>query len=74
MSFKLGVVKEAESGELSIKGAARKYGIQNHSTVTMWLRKSIIKYLLSSSLNDPSFYGSRTKNNLIQTNGTINYN
>jgi len=39
MSFKLGVVKEVESGELSIKGAARKYGIQNHSTVTMWLRK-----------------------------------
>jgi len=39
MSFKLEVVKEVERGELSIGAAARKYGIQNHSTVTMWLRK-----------------------------------
>ena len=35
MSFKLEVVKEVERGELSVGGAARKYGIQNHSTVTM---------------------------------------
>ena len=39
MSFKLEVVKEVERGELSIGAAARKYGIQNHSPVTMWLGK-----------------------------------
>jgi len=39
MSFKLGVVEEVERGELGIKAAARKYGIQSHSTVTNWLRK-----------------------------------
>ena len=38
-AFKLAVVKEVESGELGIKAAARKYGIQAHSTVTTWLRK-----------------------------------
>lgn len=38
-AFKLAVVKEVESGELGIKAAARKYGIQAHSTVTNWLRK-----------------------------------
>ena len=39
MAFKLAVVREVERGELSIGAAARKYGIQNHSTVTTWLRK-----------------------------------
>ena len=39
MAFKLAVVREVESGELGIKAAARKYGIQSHSTVTTWLRK-----------------------------------
>ena len=39
LSFKLGVVDEVERGELGIKAAARKYGIQSHSTVTNWLRK-----------------------------------
>jgi len=39
MSFKLQVVQEIERGELGIKAAARKYGIQAHSTVTNWLRK-----------------------------------
>lgn len=39
MAFKLAVVGEVERGELSIGAAARKYGIQNHSTVTTWLRK-----------------------------------
>jgi len=39
MSFKLQVVEEVERGELGIKSAARKYGIQAHSTVTNWLRK-----------------------------------
>lgn len=39
LSFKLQVVGEVERGELTIGGAARKYGIQNPSTVTNWLRK-----------------------------------
>ena len=38
-AFKLSVIKEVESGEIGIKAAARKYGIQSHSTVTNWLRK-----------------------------------
>lgn len=39
LSFKQAVVKEVESGELSIKGSLRKYGIQSHSTVLNWLKK-----------------------------------
>lgn len=39
LSFKFQVVGEVERGELTIGGAARKYGIQNPSTVTNWLRK-----------------------------------
>lgn len=39
LSFKLQVVTEVEKGELSITGAARKYGIQSESTVSNWLRK-----------------------------------
>jgi transposase-like protein len=39
MPFKLGVVKEVESGHLSVTGAKRKYGIQGRSTVLNWLRK-----------------------------------
>lgn len=39
LSFKLQVVSEVESEELSIKGALRKYGIQSHSTVLGWIRK-----------------------------------
>ncbi len=39
MSFKLEVVREIESGELSTTGACRKYGIQGRSTVVNWLRK-----------------------------------
>ena len=39
MSFKLQVVQEIESGELSIRAARRKYGIQGGNTVTTWLRK-----------------------------------
>lgn len=38
-AFKLSVVREVETGELGIKAASRKYGIQSHSTVTNWLRK-----------------------------------
>ncbi len=39
MSFKLEVGKEVERGELSIGATARKYGIQNPTTVTIWLGK-----------------------------------
>ena len=39
LSFKLQVVREVESGELSIKGSLRKYGIQSHATVLGWIRK-----------------------------------
>ncbi|WP_040417216.1 helix-turn-helix domain-containing protein, partial [Cyclobacterium qasimii] len=38
-AFKMSVISEIECGELGIKAAARKYGIQSHSTVTNWLRK-----------------------------------
>lgn len=40
MSFKLSVVREVESGELSINGAMRKYGIQGGVTELNWCRKS----------------------------------
>ena len=39
MSFKLAVVEEVERGLESIRGAAKKYGIQSHSTVQKWLDK-----------------------------------
>lgn len=39
MSFKLQVVQEVERGELSVKGAQRRYGIQGNTTVINWLRK-----------------------------------
>lgn len=38
-SFKLQVVQEVERGEIGIKSAQRKYGIQGNATVTTWLRK-----------------------------------
>ena len=39
MSLKIQVVNEIETGQLSTKGAQRKYGIQARSTVVSWLRK-----------------------------------
>ena len=39
MSFKLEVIEEIECGNLSVTGAARKYGIQGRATVVNWLRK-----------------------------------
>ena len=39
LSFKLQVVKEVESGELSATGARKKYGIQGSFTVINWIRK-----------------------------------
>jgi len=38
-SIKLRFVQEIESGELSIRAARRKYGIQGDNTVTLLLRK-----------------------------------
>lgn len=38
-SFKLQVVREVESGQLSTTSAQRKYGIQARSTIVSWLRK-----------------------------------
>jgi len=38
-SFKLQLVGEVESGQLGIKAAQRKYGIQGDGTVRTWLRK-----------------------------------
>jgi len=38
-AFKLSVVQEVERGELGIKAAQRKYGIQGDATVRTWLRK-----------------------------------
>ena len=38
-SFKLQVVREVESGQLSATSAQRKYGIQARSTIVSWLRK-----------------------------------
>lgn len=40
-AFKLSVVREVENGELGIKAAARKYGIQAHSTVTKAARSTL---------------------------------
>ena len=39
LSFKLQVVQEVESGEVGIKEAQHKYGIQGNATVTTWLQK-----------------------------------
>lgn len=39
LTFKLNVVKEVESGQLSTIEAQKKYGIQGHATVLNWLRK-----------------------------------
>lgn len=39
MAFKLAVVAQVEKGEVSVRGAQEKYGIQGHSTVSKWMRK-----------------------------------
>lgn len=39
LSFKLQVVKEIETNQLSIRQSRKVYGIQSHSTVLNWLRK-----------------------------------
>jgi transposase-like protein len=37
--FKLQLVQEIERGQLTVTEAAKKYGIQNRTTVVQWLRK-----------------------------------
>jgi transposase len=39
MSFKLQLVQEIERGQLTVTEAAKRYGIQNRTTVVQWLRK-----------------------------------
>ena len=39
MSLKLQVVQEVESGQLSMRGAQKMYGIQGNMTVNSWLKK-----------------------------------
>lgn len=39
LGFKLSVVAEVESGEMTYKQAQRVHGIQGRSTVLVWLRK-----------------------------------
>jgi transposase-like protein len=39
LAFKLEVIDEVESGELTYKEVQKKYGIQGKSTVLTWLRK-----------------------------------
>ena len=39
LAFKLEVIREIESGNLGVKEAQYKYGIQGNATVTTWLRK-----------------------------------
>ena len=38
-SFKIGLVRQIEQGELSITAARKLHGIQSHGTVLNWLRK-----------------------------------
>ena len=38
-SFKLEIVQQIERGELGLKEAQHKYGIQGNATVSTWLRK-----------------------------------
>jgi transposase-like protein len=38
-SFKMGLIRQIEQGELSITAARKLHGIQSHGTVLNWLRK-----------------------------------
>ena len=38
-SFKIGLVRQIETGQLSITSARKLHGIQSHATVLNWLRK-----------------------------------
>jgi len=37
--FKMLVIEEVLSGEISKEAASRKYGIKGHSTISKWIRK-----------------------------------
>lgn len=51
-AFKLQVVQELEKGEIGIKAAQFKYGIQGNATITTWLRKyGSLDWENKSSLN-----------------------
>lgn len=39
LSLKIQIVKDIESGELSVTQSRKQYGIQSHATVLGWLRK-----------------------------------
>lgn len=39
LSFKVGLVRQIEQGQLSISAARKLHGIQSHATVLNWLRK-----------------------------------
>lgn len=77
LSFKLSVVQLVESGELSIKGALRQYGIQSHGTVLNWIRRYgnfdrelQIKTAMSKSsdqvwVSDITYIGSRNRHNYL---------
>ncbi len=39
LGFKLSVIEQVESGEMTYKQAQSRYGIQGRSTVLVWLRK-----------------------------------
>ena len=39
LTFKLALVEQIEKGELTYKQAQSHYGIQDRSTVLVWLRK-----------------------------------
>ncbi|WP_330444531.1 hypothetical protein [Flavobacterium sp. C4GT6] len=39
LSLKIQIVKDIESGELSVTESRKQYGIQSHATVLGWLRK-----------------------------------
>jgi transposase len=45
-SFKLHVISEIESGNLTIEGARRRYGIKGGETVQKWLRRYGKNHLL----------------------------
>lgn len=39
LAFKLQVISEVESGEIGLKAAQRKYGIQGNGTIRTWIEK-----------------------------------
>lgn len=51
MSFKLSVVYEFESCDISLKALKRKYGIQGDSTITRWLENMIVLTLQTNVID-----------------------